>query len=71
MLDRPAGYIGMIGSRRRVAGVFQLLQTEYGIDKDKLSRVHSPIGLNIAAETPAEIAVSIMAEVIQVRRRPR
>jgi xanthine dehydrogenase accessory factor len=51
-----------------VAGVFQLLEAEYGIAKEKLARVHSPIGLSIGAETPAEIAVSIMAEIIQVRR---
>jgi len=68
VIDSPAAYIGMIGSRRRVAGVFQLLETEYGIAKEKLARVHSPIGLNIGAETPAEIAVSIMAEIIQTRR---
>lgn len=69
IIDRPAGYIGMIGSRRRVAGVFQLLGSEYGIERERLARVHSPIGLDIGAETPAEIAVSIMAEVIQVRRQ--
>jgi xanthine dehydrogenase accessory factor len=69
VLDRPAGYIGMIGSRRRVAGVFQLLVDEHGISRERLARVHSPIGLAIGAETPAEIAVSIMAEVIQVRRQ--
>jgi xanthine dehydrogenase accessory factor len=68
VIDSPAAYIGMIGSKRRVAGVFQLLETEYGIAKEKLARVHSPIGLSIGAETPAEIAVSIMAEIIQVRR---
>jgi len=68
VLDAPAAYIGMIGSKRRVAGVFQLMQTEYGVPKDKLNRVHSPIGLSIGAETPAEIAVSIMAQIIQVRR---
>jgi xanthine dehydrogenase accessory factor len=68
VVDSPAAYIGMIGSKRRVAGVFQLLETEYGIAKQKLGRVHSPIGLSIGAETPAEIAVSILAEIIQVRR---
>jgi xanthine dehydrogenase accessory factor len=68
VIDSPAAYIGMIGSKRRVAGVFQLLETECGIAKDKLARVHSPIGLSIGAETPAEIAVSIMAEIIQTRR---
>lgn len=71
VLDSPAAYLGMIGSKRRVAGVFQLLQAEHGISGDRLARVHSPIGLSIGAETPAEIAVSIMAQVIQVRRRPQ
>jgi xanthine dehydrogenase accessory factor len=68
IIDSPAAYIGMIGSKRRLAGVFQLLETEYGIAKDNLARVHAPIGLSIGAETPAEIAVSILAEMIQTRR---
>ncbi len=68
VLDSPAAYIGMIGSKRRVAGVFQLLEVEQGIARQKLARVHSPIGLSIGAETPAEIAVSILAELISVRR---
>ena len=62
-LDSNAGYIGMIGSRRKIAGVFTAL-TQAGVGLDKLSAVHSPIGLDIGAETPAEIAVSIVAEVI-------
>jgi xanthine dehydrogenase accessory factor len=68
VLERPAAYIGMIGSRRRVQAVFQLLEQEKGIPADKFAGVHSPIGLDIGSETPAEIAVSIMAEIVQVRR---
>lgn len=68
ILDRPTGYIGMIGSKRRIRAVFQLLQEEQGIPNEKLARVYSPIGLDIGAETPAEIALAIMAEIIQVRR---
>ena len=69
VLDSPAAYIGMIGSRRRVRGVFDLLEHERGIDPARLRRVHSPIGLTIGARTPAEIAVSILAEVIGVYRK--
>ena len=71
VLDSPARYIGMIGSRRRIRAVFELLEKEQGIDRAKLERVYSPVGLDIGAQTPAEIAVSIMAEVINVRRGGR
>jgi xanthine dehydrogenase accessory factor len=64
----PAAYVGMIGSKRKVLAVFAYLRTK-GITQQQLDRVHSPVGLSIGAETPEEIAVSIMAEVIQVRRR--
>ncbi len=60
-------YLGMIGSRRRVAGLLGLLRAE-GYDAGKLEAVHTPIGLKIGAETPAEIAVSICAELILHRR---
>jgi xanthine dehydrogenase accessory factor len=71
ILDRPLAYIGMIGSRRRIRAVFDLLEREQGIAPTLLERVHAPIGLAIRAETPAEIAVSIMAEIIAVRRGGR
>ncbi len=67
-LDTPAAYIGMIGSRRRVGLVLDRLRGE-GRTDDEMGRVHSPIGLDIGAETVEEIAMSIMAEVIAVRRR--
>lgn len=60
-------YIGMIGSRRRVAAVKEML-LEKGCASEKLSEVHSPIGLPIGAVTPEEIAVSIMAELIACKR---
>ena len=69
IIDRPLAYIGMIGSRRRVQAVFDLLTEEQGIPRHKLDRVFAPIGLPIAAETPAEIALAIMAEIINVYRR--
>jgi xanthine dehydrogenase accessory factor len=68
--DSPAPYIGMIGSRRRVQAVRNNL-AGVGFDPAKLDRVRAPIGLEIGAETPEEIAVSIMAEIISVRRGGR
>jgi len=63
-----AAYIGMIGSREKNATVFQHLE-EQGISAQELKKVHAPIGMDIGAQTPEEIAVSIMAEIIQVRRK--
>ena len=62
-----AAYVGMIGSRRRVGAVLTHLARE-GYPREALARVHTPIGLEIGAETPEEIAVSIIAEIIAVRR---
>ena len=71
VLDSPARYIGMIGSKRRVKAVFELLAQEQGIDPVKFERVYAPIGLDISAENPAEIAVGIIAEIINVYRGGR
>jgi xanthine dehydrogenase accessory factor len=60
-------YIGMIGSKRRVRAAFQALLAG-GVPRALLAHVHAPVGVEIGAETPAEIAVSIAAELIQVRR---
>jgi xanthine dehydrogenase accessory factor len=65
-LATKAGYIGMIGSRRKRDAVYGALLKE-GFTRTDLERVHSPIGLDIGAETPEEIAVSIVAELIQAR----
>jgi xanthine dehydrogenase accessory factor len=67
VLARPVAYVGMIGSRSRVRTVMQHLADE-GHPVEKLQRVRAPIGLNLGAQTPAEIALSIMAEIISVRR---
>jgi len=67
VVGSPAVYVGMIGSRRRAAAVLQHLIDE-GLDPEVVGRVHTPIGLDIGAETPEEIAVAIMAEVVRVRR---
>ena len=67
LLAAPSAYIGVISSRRRwKLTVEQLLET--GIKKKDLDRIHAPIGLDLKAETPEEIALSIMAEVLQVIR---
>lgn len=68
VLDDPLAYIGMIGSKRRIRAVYDLLERERGIPAAKLSRIYAPIGIDINAQTPAEIAVCIMAEIIKVRR---
>jgi xanthine dehydrogenase accessory factor len=62
-----ARYIGMIGSRRKVVSVYRALQEE-GLQMELLERVHAPVGLEIGALSPEEIAVSITAELIAVRR---
>src|SRR5690349_19519884 len=63
---RDLRYLGLIGSRAKVARIFDALDAE-GMPRECLERVHAPIGLNIGAITPAEIAVSILAELIAIR----
>ena len=65
LLETSAAYIGVIGSRRRWATTRQQL-LDRGVTEDQLARVRSPMGLELLAETPEEIAVSILAEIIQV-----
>jgi xanthine dehydrogenase accessory factor len=67
-LATNAGYVGMIGSRRKREAIYAALRAK-GIPDQRLARVHSPIGLDIRAETPEEIAVSITAELIRERAR--
>ena len=66
ILRKPYAYVGMMGSRRRVAIVKDQLEAK-GVCREALDGVHTPIGLKIGAETPEEIAVSVMAEIIQVK----
>jgi xanthine dehydrogenase accessory factor len=68
LLETAAPYVGVIGSKRRWATTVREMR-KAGISDAKLARVHSPIGLELHAETPEEIAVSIMAEVLMLRGR--
>jgi xanthine dehydrogenase accessory factor len=67
LLENNLAYIGVIGSRRRWATTCQQLQ-DAGVPNEKIEAVHSPIGLNLKAETPREIAVSILAEIMMVQK---
>lgn len=71
-LRKPAVYVGMIGSKRKRDIIYRTLLGE-GFTQDDLAKVHSPVGLDIGAETPEEIAVSIVAELVQERaqRNPK
>jgi xanthine dehydrogenase accessory factor len=70
LLTRPWRYLGMIGSRRRVWAVLRLLHEE-GVPADLLLRIHAPIGLDVDAETPEEIALAIAGEMVKVLRGGR
>jgi xanthine dehydrogenase accessory factor len=69
-LRSDAGYVGMLGNRKRGAAVKQLLADE-GFTDAELARVHTPIGLDIGAVSTAEIALSILAEIVATRREAR
>lgn len=66
LIESQAAYIGVIGSKRRWATTVKALK-EKGLSEELLNKAHSPIGLELQAETPEEIAVSIMAEVLMVK----
>ena len=68
IIEKEHAYIGMIGSKLRIKTVKELLKEE-GISMQKLDEVYAPIGLNIKAETPEEIAVAIIGEIIQVKNQ--
>lgn len=67
VLGRPTGYVGMIGSSVKVGAALRLLREE-GMDEPSLAKLHAPVGLDIGAQGPAEIALSIAAEVVSVFR---
>jgi xanthine dehydrogenase accessory factor len=66
VLRSPVGYIGMLGSRKRAAAMREMLAAD-GFTTDELSRVHTPIGLDLGGKRPEEVALSILAEIIAVR----
>ncbi len=66
VVEKPAAYIGLIGSRRKVHLIFEHLQ-QAGISEEALTRVHAPIGLDLGGRTPAEIALAVAAEMVAVR----
>ncbi len=66
-LDPGPGYIGMIGSRRRVRATYEKLLEE-GIPRERIAGVHAPVGLDVGAETPAEIAVAVAGEIVLLWR---
>lgn len=67
-VDTPARYIGMMGSKRKVAGIFHELRKD-GVNSERFRAVHAPVGLDIGAQPPEEIAISVVAEMIALRRR--
>lgn len=68
VIHSPAKYIGMIGSRRRVKACFIRFRDEEGVPEELLKKVYAPIGLDINAESPEEIALAIAAEMVKVRK---
>jgi xanthine dehydrogenase accessory factor len=67
LVDRPLAYLGMIGCQRKLEEIYTQLEAA-GIERNRLSGIKAPIGLKIGSKSPAEIAVSICAELISVRR---
>ena len=68
LVEEPVAYLGMIGSRRKVETVLAELE-ERGVPRERLAHLHAPIGLDIGARSPAEIALAILAEIVSLRNR--
>ncbi|MGL4892319.1 MAG: XdhC family protein, partial [Aeromonas veronii] len=66
LINRPLAYLGLLASKRKVQTFTQALRQQ-GVSQEQLQRLHAPIGYNIGAETPEEIAISILAELLQVK----
>jgi len=66
-LTTPAKYIGLLGSRRKTKLLYEALERE-GLDPTSFERVYAPVGIEIGSETPEEIAISIAAELVAVRK---
>ena len=65
-LRTPAVYVGLLGSRQKVCATYEALKAE-GFSAFELERLHAPIGLNLGGDTPGEIAISVVAELVQTR----
>lgn len=70
IIDKPLRYVGLMGSKRKIHAIFQRLEQE-GVSPDLLAKVQAPMGLPIGGQTPAEIAISLAAKIIQVRYSPK
>lgn len=68
VIHKPYRYLGLLSSRRKAHHFRNLLRKEYGLPESEVARLRAPLGLNIGAESPAEIAISIIAELIQLHR---
>ena len=68
LIEQPLRYLGLLASRRKVQTFTQQLR-QRGVEDEKLARLHAPVGYNIGAETPEEIAISVLAELLQVRNQ--
>ena len=68
VITKPAAYIGLIGSKAKRSQIFNKLEKD-GFSKSDMDQIHTPIGLDIGAETPEEIAISILAEMIAVKNK--
>jgi xanthine dehydrogenase accessory factor len=66
LIRKPARYIGMIGSQKKIKKIYDNMKQD-GFDEKLFERVHAPIGIDIHADSPEEIAVSVMAEIIRVK----
>ncbi|MDX9784041.1 MAG: XdhC/CoxI family protein [Spirochaetia bacterium] len=70
LIDKSWSYLGLLGSRKKVSKLFEDLEAE-GCPKERLDKIHAPVGLDIGAETPEEIAVSILSELLSVLTKTR
>ena len=68
-IKTTAGYIGLIGSKPKIARIYKMLREEESVSQERLDEIHAPIGLDIGSRTPEEIAVSIVAELVAHRRK--
>jgi len=68
-LSKPSYYLGLIGSKNKKQEIFARLKDIDGFEEDEINKIHCPIGLDIGSETPEEIALSIMAEIVEEKRR--